>query len=688
MAWAAVLCPGRLSYGAEAPATPPSGQVNAGSGVREDTSKKIDRLGQEAWELRKKGDLPGALKKISEAIDSIPAGDLPHGLREGAYTLRATVLMDLKRFKEALKDWTVLIEGIQPGDPHAYTFYKARGVCRLALSDRISAQLDASEAKRLAPKTIAPKEREDLDLFLRMTNDGIAQAAKSAIDLDGPEGKALLKKQQELTDAAQALRKKGDLAGALKKVNEAVDLLSTTPDPRGLRASILMDLERYKEALQDWDYLAFDFEAAKFVAELGDVDDSFVGGEYFVRSERGFCRLKLGDRKGAQADALEAKRLAPKTIDPEDVESIEVLLSECRLPLSANWACFTNEGGRRTASIWELRPDGKCAVHAQTVRADGYYTTSTGGFGQAWTGDARTLFGEATFQDGRWRMNFTKPKSETIAGSYELSADGKKLFVTQDGVAGRVERDRVSLFVDADLPGSAPAPSATPVKSLPDEKSHAAPNQAALDYFDWGQELCSLGRYFFQQKSAEEKEVALARQAALTEKLHLGNEIVSNFNALAKISRGESLPSGNYSAWAKNDQQRWDKEFLPAATALGDASNRLIAKTPEQEFFYLLGFETNVLAVALPGNVRVRGLQNAVTRSELAKGVGAFVWLRARMPPNHLSPEVAASVNSLASYKTKASASSGEPITQAEVEKIIALAAAISDARDGGNLIR
>lgn len=686
-AWAASLCLGRLSYGAEAPSTPPSGQVNAGSGVREDASKKIDRLGQEAWELRKKGDLPGALKKISEAIDSIPAGDLPHGLREGTYTLRATVLMDLKRFKEALKDWTVLIEGIQPGDPHAYTFYKARGVCRLALGDPVFAQRDASEAKRLAPKTIAPKEREDLELFLRMTGDGIAQAAKSAIDLDGPGGEDLFKKQTELTAEAAALLGKDDLRGALEKANQAVDLWFPSSAPRFVRANILMNLDRYKEAIEDWDYLS---EPDVMIADALPIAD-FETLAWRFRYERGTCRLKLGDRKGAQEDALEAKRLAPKTIDAEDLENIEVLRirSGPAFPLGGNWARVTTDNGHQVGAVWELHTDGKCVIHFQTLRPGGQYSGS-GPSNRAWPGDERTRFGEATFRDGRWRMTFAEPKGSTATGTYELSPDSEALLGTQDGVEGRFTRKLVTVNPDS---GSEPNPSTSnsspsPTPPQPMVKVPAASKEALLNYFDWGKELCSLGRYSFQQKTAEEKEVALGRQAALTEKLPLGNEIVSNFNALAKISRGQSLPSGNYSGWAKNDQQRWDKEIMPAALALSDASNRLIAKTPEQEFFYLLGFETTVLAVALPGNVSVRGLRNAVTRSELSKGVGAFVWLRARMPPNCLSPEVAASVNSLASYKTKVSSSGGEPMAQAEVEKIIALATAISDARDGGNLLR
>lgn len=284
-------------------------------------------------------------------------------------------------------------------------------------------------------------------------------------------------------------------------------------------------------------------------------------------------------------------------------------------------------------------------------------------------------------------MTFTQPKGKTAEGTYELSVDNKTLIGTEDGIKGRFTRDwrgYIETINDEPEPKRATSnPTATPVAPGPGGVSPAASDQA-LDYFAWGKEVCSLGRSFFYQVNASEKEASLSRQRALIEKLQPGREIFANFEALATLARDETVPPGNYSAWTKLDQRRWDNKFLPAAAALETASNRFAARTPEKEYFYLLGFETYALSVALPENVRNRGLRDNVTRSELQKGLGAFVWLRDNMPANRLSPEVVASVNGLANYK----AGVRESPPQAEMEKIIALAAAISDADKVGKLLR
>ncbi len=641
-------------------------------------TKKQEDLAHEAITLQEKGDLPAALKKANEAVDSFPSAAGPH-------LARALILMTLERYEDALDDWLIVKTKMEPDEPNAYRLYLNTAQCRWRLGDNAGAEADALEAKRLAPKSANLKELEAIEDLL----DASAMAQvfggpdrkpdsgpDHPIDIDSPEGKTILKKQSELTAEATTLRDKGDFPTALKKANDAVALFGLTANSLLVRATIFMHLGRYKDALEDWDYVIDP------LLDLGDVSNADAA-DHFLYYNRGLCRLKLGDKVGARADALRAKLAAPESIKPDEWKDMAIMLGS-PTPLGARWWRTKTENGHQVFSVWELHADGKCAVHSQPYRADGKYKMNDTPSNQAWPGDERTLLGKVTVQGNRWQMTFAKPQIKA-GGTYKISADNKTLIGTEDGIEGSFTRQLVDVLDDAPESKAqppAPGPSPSPVAAQPDGKSPARAGEAPLDYFAWGKEVCSLGRYFFYQQTLSEKEASFARQSALLEKLHLG--VSSEFEALARLSRREKLPLGSYATWTKRDQRRWDKNFVPAVAALTKTSNRLAGQTPETDFFYLLGFETYALAVALPENARNRGLRSATTRAELGKGLGAFVWLRENMPANRLTPEVASSVSGLADYK----AGSGESLAQSKVDKIAALANAISDAAAAGKLLR
>lgn len=278
MAGVALLCAGPVSCGAE----------------DKEASRKAVQLANDAAALRKKGDLPGALNKIDEAVRLAPTMD-------GAHVVRGAILQDLTRYPEAIAEWTLLEKMWGPNHKDAYFLHQRRGQCRLASGDRAGARADLLEAQRLVPATDSDA-RKEIDAFLLLADEGLDVISER------------LKKQARLTSEANALQKKGDLPAALKKANEAVEIMPGREEPRFARAGILMDLKQYKEAAEDW----------TFLAEGIGPDKEHASYIYF---SRGLCRFVL-DEAGAQADALEAKRLAPKNLSPYEKEQIETLISK------------------------------------------------------------------------------------------------------------------------------------------------------------------------------------------------------------------------------------------------------------------------------------------------------------------------------------------------------------------------
>ncbi len=378
-------------------------------------------LASEAMALKEKGDLPAALKKADQAVDLLVTAIAPR-------IARASILMSLERYKDALADWSDAKLFMEPGDPHAFRPRLYSGHCKLKLGDAAGARAEALEAKQMAPKSIKPEDMKAIDELIGAAGRAIKD--DPLVVKDGTVTgtiEAFHKKQGELMDEAQALQKKGNLPAALKKATEAVDLLPLTLDPHIVRANILMALKRYKDALVDWSYLV----------ENSEPDDEDAYFFYFKRSD---CRRLIGDRAGARADAIQTKKLAPKTLNAETMKEVDRLLIMANpLPVGAYWTRIKTDGNRKVFSVWELLADGRCAVHLLPYRKDGKYQLGPPQ-ARAWPGYLSTWIGEATFKDGRWRMTFSDPAGKIAQGTYRLSADNKTLFGTEDGIEGGFTR--------------------------------------------------------------------------------------------------------------------------------------------------------------------------------------------------------------------------------------------------------
>lgn len=634
-----------------------------------DLIKRPSELAREAMALKEQGDLPGALKKASEGVDLL-------GFAVEPRLARAAIYMELERYREALNDWSDIRLFLKPGDAHLYQVHLFRGQCRLKLGDAKGARADGLEAKSQAPKSIKPGEMKMIDELI-----GAAGRATQDDSLVVKDGKvtgsieAFHKKQSELMDEAEALQKKGDLPAALKKATAAVDLLPLTMDPRVLRANLLMDLKRYRDALEDWSIC---------VRNTAREDEE----AYFYYFKRGDCRRLMGDRAGARADALEAKQLAPKSLTQKEREEIEKLLTmSSPLPLGAMWTRVKTEGDRQVFSVWELQGDGRCAVHLLPVRKDGKYRVG-GPFGQPWPGDIMTYFGEATFAEGRWRMVFTQPPGKVAQGTYRLSDDQKTFIGTEEGIEGHFTRYWMGL---GDDPEPQPAAATSPPTPLPTPKPRAGlkpatPAGRSMDYFAFGFVLTALGDHTSYQKAPVEKESKANR--ALIERLGLGSEVLARFDALDQLVQAGRLPAGKLADWSTAQKRRWDQELRPAVKALKSASQSAMVGAPEGHFFHQLGSETYVLAITVPEHSRDHGLRSVGTANHLRGGLEGFVWLRDHLPPGQLSPEVEATIATLAGYLARLQDLGQEPMPQPYVEKIVTLAGTIIDAGKSGKLLR
>jgi len=629
-----------------------------------DITRRANVLAREAMGLKERGDLAAALTKATSAVELLPTALEPR-------IVRAAIHIDLKRYEDALGDFSFLKALTPPGDANAYRAHLFSGRCRLELGDLPGAKKEALEAKRLALKSIDPKEAKMIEELLTEADSLVVRDG----NVTGTVA-AFRAREAAVVAEAEALFEKGQLLSALGKINEAFALVTFSDRPRVVRAHILMGLKRYQDALADWSQLIKDAEP----------DDEEL---YFLYFKRGDCRRLVGDRAGARADALEAKRLAPKSVTSKEREEFGKLLTLSNpLPLGACWTRVKTEDDREVFSVWELFADGRCAVHSLPVRKDGKYRLG-GPFGQPWPGATRTSFGKATFQNGRWRMVFTKPPGKIAQGTYKLSADQKTFFGTEEGIDGSFTRTWAPMGVDDVLPQPDPAISNTNALPIPPKPATGLESAAAsgkpLDYFALGFVLSALGEYSFYQKAPSEKESRTNR--TLLEHLRLGSEVLARFDALDKLTHANRLPSGKYSDWPARTQRLWDGELQMAAMALREKSASAVSNLPEGNFFYILGTETYTLAIGLPKDVRDLGLRNPTTIDHLRDGLKGFVWLRDNVSAS-LSPGVAASVKTLAGYMGRMDDLGEAPMPQADMEKIVAAAGTIIEAAKGGKLMR